>query len=1146
MQVEGPGAGTPAESKTRIADLYMIEEGAVRSEANDASQLRRATGREDGEQYLLRIYPKTGTAIDADVRALLSEGLRRIRRVLAAAATRDVFVEAIGIVEDDNEIGVVMIEAGRPLSSLSSRARNAFHELALSNAGRARLWQGLGRIAKALGACHHAGIMHGSVGRAAVFVDEGSLTFRLGGYEAAVPLGDLASIQRSARLGRSGAVSFHRDWADFAALANDLLGTDQETPPPLIAAEGRLLDRLASPPRYQNLDGAGVVADIGAIANELKRIGLSAGGELICYPDRSVLASDLGTIVAGAIPAADTDRLLAFATEDLSSRTTQVAATAPTGCDALLIAPRATYMLRIVEDHVARIIGARARQVDDRVDGAQELLQTVRVCFDRRDASERRRKAGLGVASWRSLAAEPEAASASGNLAVWHALILIEVFTLLRTQFAVYPVDVIEYNDGAILALHPREDAHRDARRRALGLLPAAEALARDLNFDEGDTLWTVTEIDAIISGGANLPSLTYQGTSRIEGRMAFLFEADEPIRSRTPRFLQPKPDAGDERAVARRLSAIVAAQGNDVLLRAIDDPRRIAIDPVLRDVAAPGSPPDDLDASKSEAWQAIRKGRALDVIVGPPGVGKTFLVTRLIKSILDNSPEARILVSAQNHEALVLMERETKALFGGTQRIIVRTPRAQTAPEGTALRAEVHSLLSMLASNEASPLTGSQRGWVKDAIADIDESGGPRNAEAEAILRDTDHLVERSAEVTLATTNSFRIEDLIAEGRQFDWVIIEEAARASGPELVGPLLLGNRRVLIGDHRQLPPFDAALRTRLYEPETAAILLDDAIEKMRNHSRIPDEVVEALRTLKTDPMLRNDALGAAARLEEPFRTIAERAEEDVASGRPGPVSLLREQSRMHPAICTLVSDVFYNGALVPSRRAVERQNIVEAKRTDLAAPIILLDLPALSSVAKPAYEQRIRASYANDAEAAAVIAALGALAPSMSLGEGASPPTLAVLSPYGEQVKLIGRQLAARIDATGFLCGFTSAKGDGVFAHTVDGFQGGEADLVVVSLVRNNAKVGTGAVGFLRNRQRLNVLLSRARHKLVLVSSSQFLRDAADGTDPDRTGGSELAIFRAILDVIDRLATEYGADGRPGAQMVSMDEKGRFR
>jgi hypothetical protein len=59
-----------------------------------------------------------------------------------------------------------------------------------------------------------------------------------------------------------------------------------------------------------------------------------------------------------------------------------------------------------------------------------------------------------------------------------------------------------------------------------------------------------------------------------------------------------------------------------------------------------------------------------------------------------------------------------------------------------------------------------------------------------------------------ISTANSADVERLVEAREQFDWVVVEEAAKAMGPELIGPLMLSGRRLLIGDHNQLPPFGA--------------------------------------------------------------------------------------------------------------------------------------------------------------------------------------------------------------------------------------------------------------------------------------------------------------------------------------------------
>jgi superfamily I DNA and/or RNA helicase len=64
--------------------------------------------------------------------------------------------------------------------------------------------------------------------------------------------------------------------------------------------------------------------------------------------------------------------------------------------------------------------------------------------------------------------------------------------------------------------------------------------------------------------------------------------------------------------------------------------------------------------------------------------------------------------------------------------------------------------------------------------------------------------MMLRAANLVFATTNSYAIERLIEERGLFDWTIVEEAGKATGGELLSPLLLSHRRLMIGDHKQLP------------------------------------------------------------------------------------------------------------------------------------------------------------------------------------------------------------------------------------------------------------------------------------------------------------------------------------------------------
>jgi superfamily I DNA and/or RNA helicase len=78
--------------------------------------------------------------------------------------------------------------------------------------------------------------------------------------------------------------------------------------------------------------------------------------------------------------------------------------------------------------------------------------------------------------------------------------------------------------------------------------------------------------------------------------------------------------------------------------------------------------------------------------------------------------------------------------------------------------------------------------------------------------------------------------------------------------------------------------------------------------------------------------------------------------------------------------------------------------------------------------------------------------------------------------------------------------------------------------VVVSLVRNNPRAGKRALGFLSDSRRMNVLLSRAKFKLVLVGSLRFVKEAVRGVNPNG-GKHELSFLTDVIDTINKLTKE---------------------
>jgi superfamily I DNA and/or RNA helicase len=164
--------------------------------------------------------------------------------------------------------------------------------------------------------------------------------------------------------------------------------------------------------------------------------------------------------------------------------------------------------------------------------------------------------------------------------------------------------------------------------------------------------------------------------------------------------------------------------------------------------------------------------------------------------------------------------------------------------------------------------------------------------------------------------------------------------------------------------------------------------------------------------------------------------------------------LAEQHRMNERIMRFPSDALYGG-LLRAHPAVAAHALDDA-------PLEVIDTSGRGfEEATPEGSD----SKVNEGEAELVAAEVERI-----LALGVAPGGVAVISAYGAQVQRLRQLLAPRLD-------------EGLEVDTVDGFQGREKEAVVVSLVRANE---AGEVGFLADVRRMNVALTRARRKLVVV------------------------------------------------------------
>jgi ATP-dependent RNA/DNA helicase IGHMBP2 len=272
----------------------------------------------------------------------------------------------------------------------------------------------------------------------------------------------------------------------------------------------------------------------------------------------------------------------------------------------------------------------------------------------------------------------------------------------------------------------------------------------------------------------------------------------------------------------------------------------------------------------------------------------------------------------------------------------------------------------------------------------------------------------------------------LLAEARQLE-ARAEAEVLSRAPVVLATLTSLDSPALAGRRFGLTVVDEA--TQAVEPATyLALLRADRAVLAGDHLQLPPTV-----------------LSAAAQAGGLGVSLFERL---VASGGALLAVTLAEQHRMNARIMRYPSEALYGGAL--------RAHPAVADHALDAAPLEVVDTSGRG------FEESTPEgsdSKANEGEAELVASEVERV-----LALGVAPADVAVIAPYDGQVQRLRQLLSAHLDA-------------GLEVDTVDGFQGREKDAVVVSLVRANER---GEVGFLSDVRRMNVALTRARRKLVVV------------------------------------------------------------
>ena len=269
-----------------------------------------------------------------------------------------------------------------------------------------------------------------------------------------------------------------------------------------------------------------------------------------------------------------------------------------------------------------------------------------------------------------------------------------------------------------------------------------------------------------------------------------------------------------------------------------------------------------------------------------------------------------------------------------------------------------------------------------------------------------------------------------LLQGMKFSTLFIDEAAQALEAATWIPIRRAGRVILAGDHCQLPP-----------------------------------------TVKSYEALKG-GLG---------KSLMER----IVENHPESVSLLTRQYRMHKDIMEFPNGWFYGGAMTAAPEVSNRSIL------DFDSPLEWIDTAELYAGQIESEGEDVRsyketltsgAGKINKDEAIMTLTALQKYIEKISAERILEERLdIGIISPYRAQTNFL-RQLLRN---TPFFKPFKKL----ISVNTVDGFQGQERDIIVISMVRSNDE---GNIGFLRDLRRMNVAITRARMKLLIIGDSKTL------------------------------------------------------
>lgn len=457
------------------------------------------------------------------------------------------------------------------------------------------------------------------------------------------------------------------------------------------------------------------------------------------------------------------------------------------------------------------------------------------------------------------------------------------------------------------------------------------------------------------------------------------------------------------------------------------------------------------LNKTQEQAVNEVLWAKDVEVVHGPPGTGKTTTLVEAIYETLHR--ETQVLVCAQSNMAVDWISE--KLVDHGVPVLRIGNPSRVN-----------DKMLSFTYERKFESHPDYPELWsIRKTIRQIKENRKRGDNVHQKIARLRDRASEIEMAINAQLFDEARVVACTLVGsankllvrHKFSTLFIDEAAQALEPACWIAIRRASRVILAGDHQQLPP-----------------------------------------TIKCYEAMKQ-GLG---------KTLMER----IVENQPDAVTLLKVQYRMNDDIMKFSSDWFYHGA-VESDESVKHRSVLDFEHSiqwidgNEILQQVNEDLEKQGASKEKLdidfTEQFIGENHGriNKAEAELVLSTLKNYIEKIGKERFlAERLDVGIISPYKVQTQYLRQQIRKREEFRPFR--------QVISVNTVDGFQGQERDIILISLVRSN---DNGQIGFLSDLRRMNVAMTRARMKLIIFGDKATLQHHA--------------FYRKLIQYVERLKGE---------------------